>query len=729
MKRIIKKIFILLFAVIIGLTPLSIAEAKDNTTYQPLDLVVIVDSSGSMKKADEDKIVLQSVSSLISMMPTDSQLGIVSFKEDATTIADLTSLDSYSNADSLKKSVKEVEYDGKFTAIGNALAKSKEVINGKNSRKNAQKAIILFTDGTDDLQDTISQETNNENLNDTIAWASQNNCPIYTIGFNYKNSMSSGQEGIKKLEKISSLTNALTPKVANNDISEIEDYFIDILANVCGIQYSVGKTINVNSAVSEVDIHIKASSKEEMDNGIIHLIDPDNKEIKLQNNDTLQYSQENKSAFIKLIKPKVGEWNVNVENFNGEVIVTYIQHYTIDLSLELPKTVYKGSDITFKAQLIDQKGNNVKEDVYESLTTTKATITERLHPDDVTEVDLQYENGYLVGSYTVKDENTIDIEVSVVSDSINKKVSGEIHSTIKPLELKEDNTLEKISVNKGKKKIIENIISDYIDDNGQEYVTAKVEVEDSNIAKVSLDEENERLTIEGIKFGSTLATITYTDAQNNCKTMSISIKVKDWTVIAKASVLPIIIIILVISMIIFAFEKTRKINGEITMGPMTIKKGNTRSIFNKVSVPGNVIFRRKKTLKQCLRYYIEQTKNNDNSDEVRLLSSTFDQHNEFEELFNQIKVKGSYFGKKGFTLKLKKNKNIGINNRYGQSCKRKVTSKGNFKVCVKNDSNVEVTLQFNYVNKRIRNQRNIKKSRQINTNTHQRTNNSKGRRG
>ncbi|WP_304960394.1 vWA domain-containing protein [Thomasclavelia cocleata] len=702
-----KKIGLFLFAILISLSGLINVKAEKNTTYKPLDLVVIVDASGSMKKADENKIVLQSVSSLISMMPTDSQLGIVAFKENATTISELTPLNNYNNADNLKQMVKKIEYDGKYTAIGNALARAKEVICGKNTRKDAQKAIVLFTDGTDDLVDYIEQEKNNENLNDTIVWGSQNDCPIYTIGFNYKNSMSEGKEGIKKLEKISGTTKALSPKIANNNISEIEDFFIDVLANMCGIQHSIGKTIDVNSAVNEVDIRIKANSKEEMSNGIIHLIDPENKEVSLKNGKSLQYNKEETSAFIKLIKPDKGEWKVEVENFNGEVIVSYIQHYMIDLDLDLPKKGYKGKDIEIKAQLIDQNGKNVKNDVYESLSTAKAIVTERMYPDDKSEIDLHLDNGYLKGTYTIKEENVIEIEVVVASNSINKKVNGEIYSEIKPLELKKDKELEKVTVKEGDTTTIGNIIKDYIEDNGQEYVTAKVEVEDSKIAEVNLDNKREKLTIKGIKYGSTLGTIIYTDAQNNKLEIPFSIKVRNIfkELIPYAGIIAFILFIVIL--VLFSLEKSRKIKGVIKMKSMTINSNGMQTVINSsVELPATVIFRNTKTLKRCIRYYIKQVKTNEDtvSKDVELLERLFKNNSDLEKLFSLIKVRGTYFGKKGFTLKVKKGNNIRIGNsgKYGNAFKRKFESKDTFTIWVKNKSNDEVKVEFIYnKNKRI----------------------------
>lgn len=697
-----KKIGLFLFVILISLSLLTNVKAEKNTTYKPLDLVVIVDASGSMKKADENKIVLQSVSSLISMMPTDSQLGVVAFKENATTISELTPLNNYNNADNLKQMVKKIEYDGKYTAIGNALAKAKEVICGKNTRNDAQKAIVLFTDGTDDLVDYIEQEKNNENLNETIVWGSQNDCPIYTIGFNYKNSMNEGKEGIKKLEKISGTTKALSPKIANNNISEIEDFFIDVLANMCGIQHSIGKIIDVNSAVNEVDIRVKANSKEEMSNGIIHLIDPENNEVSLKNRKFLQYNKEETSAFIKLIKPDRGKWKVEVENFNGEVIVSYIQHYMIDLDLNLPKKGYKGKDIEIKAQLIDQNGKNVKNDVYESLSTAKAIVTERMYPDEKSEIDLQLDNGYLKGIYTIKEENVIEIEVVVASDSINKKANGEIYSKIKPLELKKNKKLEKVTVKEGDTATIGNIIKDYIEDNRQEYVTAKVEVEDSKIAEVNLDNKREKLTIKGIKYGSTLGTIIYTDAQNNKVEITFSIKVRNIfkELIPYAGLLAGILFFMIL--VLFSLEKSRKIKGVIKMGPMII---NGTEIESTVKIPAKVVFRRTKTLKVCIRHYIDRVKIDGDitSNDIELLERLFKNNSELEKLFNLIKVRGTYFGKKGFTLKVKKGNNIRIGNgKYGNAFKRKYESSGNFTIWVKNRSDDEVKINFSYdKNKRV----------------------------
>ena len=420
----------------------------------------------------------------------------------------------------------------------------------------------------------------------------------------------------------------------------------------------------------------------------------------LTNSKSLQYSKEETSAFIKLIKPDMGRWKVEVENFDGEVTVSYIQHYMINLNLDLPEKAYKGENIEIKAQLIDQNGDNVKNDVYKSLSSARAIITERMHPDDKSEIDLQLEDGYLTGTYTVRDENVIEIEAIVTSDSIDKKANGEVYSEIKPLELKKDKKLEKVIVKEGDTETIENIIKDYIEDNGQKYVTAEVMVEDSKIAEVDIDNKQEKLTVKGMKYGSTLGTIIYTDAQNNKEKLSFSIKVENIFKKIVSYAIPLVFVISIMIIIIFSLEKSRKIKGTIKMGPMIINSNGTQTVIaSPVEIPANVIFRRTKTLKQCIRHYLKQIKSRKEvtTNDKNLLDRLFKNNSDLEKLFNSIKVNGTYFGRKGFTLKVKKGNNIRIGNgKYGDSFKRKYESSGNFTVWVKNKSNDEVKMDFSY---------------------------------
>lgn len=52
--------------------------------YKPLDLVVIVDSSGSMNTSDTNRTALDAVRMLVNMMPAkDSRVGIVGFNTEA----------------------------------------------------------------------------------------------------------------------------------------------------------------------------------------------------------------------------------------------------------------------------------------------------------------------------------------------------------------------------------------------------------------------------------------------------------------------------------------------------------------------------------------------------------------------------------------------------------------------------------------------------------------------
>lgn len=59
-------------------------EVENEKIYKPLDLVVVIDSSGSMNTSDTSRTALDAVRMLVNMMPAkDSRVGIVGFNTEA----------------------------------------------------------------------------------------------------------------------------------------------------------------------------------------------------------------------------------------------------------------------------------------------------------------------------------------------------------------------------------------------------------------------------------------------------------------------------------------------------------------------------------------------------------------------------------------------------------------------------------------------------------------------
>ncbi len=112
--------------------------------FEPSDVVIIVDASGSMRwpdVANKTKMYYAktAANSLVDLTGKNVTLGVVIFGKNATVLVDLTN-----NKTKIKEKINQIEPELNFTAIGDAIEKSTNIlVRGKNDKK----VIVLFTDG------------------------------------------------------------------------------------------------------------------------------------------------------------------------------------------------------------------------------------------------------------------------------------------------------------------------------------------------------------------------------------------------------------------------------------------------------------------------------------------------------------------------------------------------------------------------------------------------------
>ncbi|MFQ6050188.1 MAG: VWA domain-containing protein [Candidatus Hydrothermarchaeota archaeon] len=112
--------------------------------YEPSDVVIVMDASGSMKwpdVANKSKMYYAKLAanSLVDLTGKNITLGVVTFGRNASVLVDLTD-----NKTKIKEKINQIEPELNFTAIGDAIEKSMDIlVRGKNNKK----VIVLFTDG------------------------------------------------------------------------------------------------------------------------------------------------------------------------------------------------------------------------------------------------------------------------------------------------------------------------------------------------------------------------------------------------------------------------------------------------------------------------------------------------------------------------------------------------------------------------------------------------------
>ena len=559
------KLTALVLCLIIVLTSFCLSagavDMEKERVYKPLDLVVVLDSSGSMVDSDPDRTALAAVRMLVNMMPAgDSKIGVISFNREATVItknasgkATLLGLNSLSDVATIKKNVSDVVYRG-ATGIGNAVIEATELL-AANDNHDRAKAIILFTDGVNDFgNDVIALSKCEENEANAIMWAKKNDCPIYSVGYDYilddgTSSMGKEGEGLKKLENIASQTNGKFKAI--NSIAEIHQLLIEFLADVCDLNYTTVATIPgdggkheciipVSPNVVEANVRIAGGDGSAIGSDKIKLFDPDGNQIELRNSGNVRFDTDAAAASVKITMPKTGEWLLVVEGITGEDIhVGLLEHFKMNLTsvLSLPDgnpegVAYTNDEVGIRAWLTYDGKDLNDEALYAAVKSATAVCVPRTNPENKKIVTLARDGYAFTGSFVIPQDCCYDITVRLDWETVYREDTLEIQSSNKPL-YQAGEFPGVVKVNKNKTATLTDIYQ-YVQDDENDKITASISsVSSPNTADVSISGND--LIVTGRKMSSSVVTVEFADANGNTVSFDVKVKVNNplvWILLA-----------------------------------------------------------------------------------------------------------------------------------------------------------------------------------------------------
>lgn len=587
-----KKISVFLICILFMLQMLAgmnvfAAEISGNVESKPVDMVVVVDTSGSMNYSDSTHLTAPAIKMLINMIPAEnSRLGIVTFNTKPTALTcdaegnpALLSLKEFENVKNIKQKVSEIAYKSD-TGIGNAIKMATDILAEHSKDKNRQKAILLFTDGVDDFPgDQLGLARCKENQGTAVQWATENNCPIYCIGYNYKTASGETSMGKAGFEKLSSISKSTKGKAqAITSIKQIEDMFIKMVAEIYsvvyipvdvipgdGLRHEV--TIPISPEVIEANVRITCPTKEAISKGKIELYNPQNQQIPLQNNGGVRYDVDATAASIKVLSPKTGTWKLVLEGIKGEEIkIGLLEHYELGIvsKLTLPKNnpkdvAYVGDTIGVQTSLTTDGKPVADKAIYETVKDAKVVVVPRANPKQQKTYALTFDGNQYTGSFSIPIESAYDVTVEIASDSFIRSDSLVIKSSNHPLVL--NKRIENVKLNKNKQLIINDIYT-YVSDPENDKITAEVtNSTDPDMANAVVKDDT--IVIDGLKWGATSVTVTYTDAHGNTVESTFKVSVNDPVMLSVYIGIFVLIVILVLLFIYWLYRKTFRITGQV----------------------------------------------------------------------------------------------------------------------------------------------------------------------
>ncbi|MCK5336844.1 MAG: VWA domain-containing protein, partial [Gammaproteobacteria bacterium] len=288
-----KLILFLISTALLSLSQLTLAEKIS------LDAVVILDSSGSMKKSDPHSLRKPAAKLFISLLNEEDRASIMSFSDNGYPITYLNTLDSEKNIQLTLDATDKVSTKGVYTNIHAAVERAYKILTESKSERDP--IIILLSDGKMDIgNDEKSQALSAQLIDETVPKLLEANIKVYSIAF----TENSDQE---LLTVLSESTKGFC-KVAEND-EELHLAFTSIFEqskqpdmlplteNSFLADESIREiTIVANKATPESKIYLQPPNNERFD------ASAKNKDIKWFISDTFD--------MITIKKPAPGEWKI-----------------------------------------------------------------------------------------------------------------------------------------------------------------------------------------------------------------------------------------------------------------------------------------------------------------------------------------------------------------------------------------------------------------------------------
>lgn len=357
MRKIIKS-FVAAVCSILLMTPISIiAYAEEYASEKNgLDVIFVMDYSGSMKSNDSEHIAQAMVKAFIDTVHSaDIRIGFVSYNDRILSSASPVPVETVIQRDRLKQLIDGIEYSGN-TDIGLGLRYAEELIGQEKERK---KAIILISDGESDLQGSETGRSLQNSEMDTdyvLDQCREQNIPIYTIAFG------TYEGDVQSLSELSEQTGA-------------QNYTVKTPENLIEILYGIFTT-NMNYSIQEITTGIYSQGMQNirvrldgayLDELDVLMISPQEigNTMVLYGDQQIEPVNLNNYAVAKIteVDSHENELTIQTETLKDQELKMYLISYR-DLVpvLSIAPSVEKNSPLSYKVYFKDKNNTIVSDD-------------------------------------------------------------------------------------------------------------------------------------------------------------------------------------------------------------------------------------------------------------------------------------------------------------------------------------------------------------------------------
>ena len=351
----------------------------------PLDTVVIMDSSGSMKQTDPKQLRKPAAKLFISLLDNEDRLSVVSFSSQAWPITYLTQLQTDKQLNQALRATDKISHKGLYTNIHSAISKGIEFLK-ESDQINREPIIILMSDGQMDVGNSEKSAKLREQIfDDLLPQLIEYNIKIYSIAF----TEASDQE---LLQEIAEATDGRYALAASDDVlHKVFSKIFEQTKQPDMLPLNENKFI-VDPSINEITIIAnKASDKSQ-----IYLQPPSGEKINSTfKSEKIKWFVSTSFDMITIKKPQEGEWKILFsDDDNRAYIVTDVKLRT---RFEFDQESYN-PELIIKSWFIHNDETEANDEFLKNMEVT----LEIEHPDDTLEtfpVEAANEQGEFIARF------------------------------------------------------------------------------------------------------------------------------------------------------------------------------------------------------------------------------------------------------------------------------------------------------------------------------------------
>jgi len=290
-----KPVIVIIFIIIIFIANIVYAVNKNN-----MDVVLVMDSTGSMKKTDPLSLRIPAAKLFISLLDKNDHAGVISFSDSAVSLSPLISLDSENNKNILSQTIDKITSTGLHTNLYEAFNQGLNTFSAdKNNGR--EKIIVLMSDGLMDTGDPENDKALIEKLKSGLTkMLIDKGIKVYAIAF-------TGQSDTQLLEKVSKQTGGFyNLALTDRDFHVVFSSIFESLKTPDMLPMSENGFL-VDKSVEEVTIVATKDSS----NTTIQLNSQDGEKYSFSNKPPgSEWFVSNNFEMITMKKPVEGKWEI-----------------------------------------------------------------------------------------------------------------------------------------------------------------------------------------------------------------------------------------------------------------------------------------------------------------------------------------------------------------------------------------------------------------------------------